>query len=84
MALVYCSAWNFSFYTFGLWGHFNEALTNTSVNPFPGEINIWSGVNNIAEGKNSSTLSEKRALREHLGSLLKTKVFRAQVHDTGK
>ena len=27
---------------------------------------------------------EKRALRERLGYLLKTKVCRAQVHDTGK
>ena len=34
--------------------------------------------------RSSATLSEKRALRERLGYLLKTKVYRAQVYDAGK
>ena len=51
---------------------------------FLGDINIWSGVNGTAEDRGSATLSERRALRERLGSLLKAKVCRAQVHDAGK
>ena len=54
------------------------------VNPLLGEINIWIGVNNTAEGRYSETLSEKRAPCEHLGSLLKNKACHAQIHDSGK
>ena len=84
MASVCCSAWNGSFYTFGLWGDFNDALTNALVDPFPGDINICSGVNNTAKGRGSATLIEKWSLRERLRYLLKTKVYRAQVRDAGK
>ena len=83
-ASVCCSTWNCSFCTFGLWGDFNDAPTNASVNSFRGEINICSGINDTAEGRGSATLSEKWALREHLGSLLTPKVYRAQVHDVGR
>ena len=38
----------------------------------------------MAEGRGSATLSEKLTLRECFGSLFKTKVCRAQVHDFGK
>ena len=67
-----------------MWGGFNESITNALVDTFLGEINICSGVNDIAEGRGSETLSVKRALCERLGSLLKTKVHRSQVHDAGK
>ena len=79
-----CSALNCSFRTFGLQGEFNDAITNALVDPLLGQINILSDVNDTAEGRISATLSEKRALCEHLGYLLKTKVRRAQVHDSGK
>ena len=59
---------------------FNDALTNDLVNPLLWDINIWSSINNTSEGRCSASLSENLALRERLGSLLKTKVCRAQVH----
>ena len=59
-------------------------MTNASVYPFLGEINIWSGVNDTSEGRGSATLSEKKSLCERLGCLLKTRVFRARFHDAGK
>ena len=49
------------------------------------ERSISRGVpNDTEEGRGSATFSEKRALHERLGSLLKTKVCRAQFHDAGK
>ena len=65
-------------------GDFNDTLTNAPVDLFLAGINIWSGVNDTAEGRGSATSSEKRALHECLGALLKTKICRAQFHDAGK
>ena len=65
-------------------GYFNNAITNTSVDPFLGDINIWSGVKNTSEGRGSETLSEKWALQERLGYNLQNKVCPDQVHDAGK
>ena len=81
---VWCSDWDWYFYTFGIQCDFNSAITNALVDPLLGYINIWCGVNDIAEGRDSATLSEKWALCERLGHLLKTSVCRAQVHDAGK
>ena len=60
-ASVCCSAWNSSFCTFGLWGDFNDALTNALVNTFLGDINNWGGVNYKSEGRGSEILSKKWA-----------------------
>ena len=59
-------------------------LPMLQVDPFLGDINILSGVNNTVERRGSATLSEKRALSEHLSYLLKTRVCRTQVHYAGK
>ena len=49
------------------------------------ERSISGGVSNdTEEGRVSATFSEKRALHERLGYLLKTKVCCAQFHDAGK
>ena len=42
------------------------------VDPLIGDKNIWSSVNETSEGIDSATLSEKRALREHLVYLIRT------------
>ena len=78
---MWCSAWNFYFWTSGLWGDFNCIIINALVYPFLGEINIWSGVKNTAEGRGSATLIENKSLRGRLGYLLNTRVHHAQVHD---
>ena len=39
-------------------GGFNGTITDASVDPFLGEINIWSGVNDTVKGRGSATLSE--------------------------
>ena len=49
------------------------------------ERSIYGAVSNYTEeGRGSETLSEKKALHECLGYILKTRVCRAQVHDAGK
>ena len=65
-------------------GQLCYSVTHASVDPFLGEINIWSSVKDTAEGRGSATLSGKQSLCECLWYLLKTKVCRAQVHDAGK
>ena len=59
---VCCSVWNCSFYNFGLQCDSNNSITNALIDPFLGEINIWSGVPDTSEGRGSATLSEKKHL----------------------